>query len=92
MNKEGISVLKHNKLFSTYFKEICLDHTRDIEDLAYAEGKLSISQRNWMETRREYFDQSDEFCSMLKKRADRPLPDDEDEPISEGGQSKSQRK
>ena len=72
MNGKGLSVLKHNKRYAEFFKEVCLEQIELFESLAFDEQNLAIGRRSQRQTKREYHQRCEDFCSSLKKRADRP--------------------
>ena len=79
MNGKGLSVLKHNKRYAQFFKDVCLEQIELLEGLAYDEQTLAAGRRSNRETKREYLAKCDEFCSLLKKRADRPDTESDEE-------------
>ena len=79
MNGKGLSVLKHNKRYAEFFKEVCLEQIELLESMAFEEQNLAITRKTHRQTRREYHKKCDDFCSSLKKRADRPDTESEDD-------------
>ena len=82
MNSKGLSVLKHNKRYAEFFKEVCLEQIELFESLAFDEQNLAIGRRSQRQTKREYHQRCEDFCSSLKKRADRPDTESEDDGVS----------
>ena len=64
----------------------------DLEDLASGDARVTTAYQQYLKERKTYFKHCDEFCSMLKKRHERPPADDEDELDPHQGQSKIPRK
>ena len=64
----------------------------DIEDLASGDARVTTAYHQYLKEKKKYFKLCDEFCSMLKKRHERPPADDEDELDPHHGQSQIPRK
>ena len=78
MNSKGLSVLKHNKRYAEFFKEVCLEQIELLESMAFEEQNLAIGRKSQRQSKREYHKKCDDFCSSLKKRANRPDTESED--------------
>ena len=92
MNGKGLSVLKHNKRYAEFFKEVCLEQIELLESMAFEEQNLAIGRRSQRQSRREYYKKCDDFCSSLKKRADRPDTESEDDIIPNENSYQIQRR
>ena len=46
MNSKGLSVLKHNKRYAEFFKEVCLEQIELLESMAFEEQNLAIGRRS----------------------------------------------
>ena len=79
MNGKGLSVLKHNKRYAEFFKEVCLEQIELLESMAFEEQNLAIGRKSQRQSKREYHKKCDDFCSSLKKRANRPDTESEDD-------------
>ena len=64
----------------------------DLEDLASGDARVTAAYHQYLRERETYFQRCDEFCSMLKKRHERPPADDEDELDPHHGQRQISRK
>ena len=69
---DGTTVMKHDMRYANFFKQVCLEQVDLLEELAQDEENYIMVRRNLKQTKKRYLARVDEFCSLLKKRIDRP--------------------
>ena len=89
--KSGFAVLKSEKAYANFFKEVCLEQNDLLDDLVKEEERFASFRKSLKEARKNYLAKIDDLCLVLKKRLDRHDTDSDDEYLPSENMYKIQR-
>ena len=75
----GYSVLKSDKAYAKFFKDVCVEQKDLLEELVQEEEGYITFKKALKESRKKYVARIDDLCFILKKRFDRHDSDSEDD-------------